>query len=466
MALLDVHPLYAANVDKWILGRDTCAGQDAIKDKVTTYLPDFEPSQGTARYNAYKQRALFYGYTGETKDKLIGAIFRKPAQSTLPKELEYMLEDCTGNGFSLEQFSKEVISDILETGRAGILVDYPEVEEGLSKEAVKKFDIKPTFSNYQAESIYNWKSTWKNGKEYLTQVRLYEIEEVEINEFTVEFKRQYRILDLVDNKYRVRVYNQEEMLISEYYPKANSKQLDHIPFYFVGASNNASTVDKAPLYNLGLLNIGHYINSADYEESLHYFSSPTLFMTSDLSVDQFNTANPKGINIGVRSGHFLGPNGSATLLQMEANTAAREAMEDKQEQMKAFGAEFFDSKGGNQTAEEARIKATSQSNTLNTITGNTSEGIEAALEDAALFLGIKNIESIEYDLNTEFFPITLTTAEIGSMITLKEKGIIAQKDIRDKLRITEFISPERTDEELDREAEILKEVLPSDNNSI
>ena len=453
MALTDVHPLYAANIDKWSLVRDTCAGQDEVKAKTTTYLPDFVPSQGQARYDAYILRALFYGYTSETRDRLIGSIFRKPATFNLPSELEYMLEDCTGNGFSLEQFAKEISLDVFETGRDGILVDYPQTEERLTKDKVRKLDLKPTFSNYKAESIYNWRSKWENGKEKLIQVRLYEIEEIEIDEFTVQFEKQYRILDLVDGKYRVRLYDEKEQLINEFMPKANGKYLDHIPFYFVGSSNNASEIDKAPLYNLALLNLGHYINSADYEEGLHIMSQPTLFLTSDLSNEQFKEANPNGVLFGSRSGHFLGPNGSATLVQMEANTAAREAMVDKQEQMKAFGAEFFSEKGQNQTAEEARINATSRSNILNTVTGNISEAIEAALEDAALFLGLKNIESIEYKLNTEFFPLVLSTAEISSMITLKEKGIIALSDVRDKLRAAEVIDPERTDDDLDADAD-------------
>lgn len=440
------------------MGRDACSGQDAIKDKTTTYLPDFVPNQGEDRYNAYLQRALFYGYTGETRERLIGSIFRKPATSNLPKELEYLLEDCTGNGFSLEQLSKEITSDILATGRAGILVDYPEIEEGLSKAFIKQFDIKPTFSIYRAEEIYNWRSEWKNGKEILTQVRLNEVEEFELDEFTVEFRNQYRVLDILNGIYRVRIYDQKQTLINVYFPKANGKNLDHIPFYFIGSSNNASEVDKAPLYNLAILNIGHYINSADYEEGLHIMSQPTLFITSDLSNEQFKEANSNGVIFGSRNGHFLGPNGSATLIQMEANTAAREAMIDKQEQMKAFLAEFYNEKGSNnQTAEEARIKASAQSNILSTITGNISEAIEAAIEDAALFVGISNTESIEFRLNTEFFPLVLTTAEITSMLTLKEKGIIALKDVRDKLRKTGIIDPERTDVELDAEAEILEE---------
>lgn len=466
MALLDVHPLYAANIDKWIMGRDACSGQDAIKDKTTTYLPDFVPNQGEDRYNAYLQRALFYGYTGETRERLIGSIFRKPATSNLPTELEYLLEDCTGNGFSLEQLSKEITSDILATGRCGILVDYPEAEEGLSKAQVKEFDIKPTFSIYRAEEVYNWRSEWKNGKEILTQVRINEVEEFEIDEFTVEFRPQYRVLDILEGIYRVRIYDQKQTLIRESFPKANGKTLDHIPFYFIGSSNNASEVDKAPLYNLAILNIGHYINSADYEEGLHIMSQPTLFLTSDLSNEQFKEANPNGVLFGSRNGHFLGPNGSATLVQMEANTAAREAMIDKQEQMKAFLAEFYNEKGSNnQTAEEARIKASAQSNILSTITGNISEAIEAAIEDAALFVGISNTDSIEFRLNTEFFPLILTTAEITSMLTLKEKGIIATKDVRDKLRQASVIDPERTDQELDAEAEILEEIV-NDNNSI
>lgn len=450
MSLIDQHPLYAANIDTWELCRDATAGQKAIKAKTTDYLPDFVPSQGQDRYDDYLARAIYTNYTGRTKNRLIGSVFRKPPEIDIPTQLDYMLEDCTGTGLGLEQFAKVLAEDVFITGRGCVLVDYPEAEGTESREQVITQNLVPRLAVYKAEAVYNWQSDWIDGKEFLTQVRIEEMIEEKKDEFTVDFVRQYRVLDLFKGKYRQRIYDDKLQLQKEVFPKASGSTLDHIPFYFCGSQNNASDIDESPIYDLAVINIGHYQNSADYEDAVHRWS-PTLFISSDISVAEFKEANPGGIVVGGMSGHFIGANGSATLLQMEPNTAAYEAMKLKEEQMAAFGANLFDFKGQSQTAEEARIKATSEASTLNIIVGNISECIQSALKDAALFVGVADYDVI-FNLNTEFFPVEISTSEISSMVGLVEKGIIGLTDLRDKLRQTEVISPERSDDDLDADA--------------
>lgn len=473
MALIDQHPLFAANIDVWTLVRDACKGQKAIKEKTFDYLPDFVPTRGEARYNAYLSRAIYTNYTGRTKQRLIGSIFRKPPEIDIPAQLEYMNEDCTGTGLSLEQFAKQLCEDVFETGRGGILVDYPEAEGTESREQVEAKNLVPRLALYKAESIYNWQSDWIDGKEFITQIRIEEIIEDRKDEFTVDFVRQYRVLDLDNGVYRQRIYNDKYQIVKEFYPQAAGSTLDHIPFFFCGSGNNASDIDISPLYDLAIINIGHYRNSADYEDACFRHGNPTLFISADISPSEFKLANPDGIVIGGETGHFLGPNGNAMLLQMEANSAAYEAMKLKEEQMTAFGSNLYSFEGNNQTAEEARIKATSESSTLSLLVSNVSECIRLALIDACLFVGIADYDVV-FRLNKEFFPVELTTAEITSLVGLVEKGIIGLTDLRDKLRQTEVISPERTDDELDADADNAlrneaikdKEQVKNDNNSI
>lgn len=453
MSLIDTHPLYAGNIDTWTLCRDACAGQNAIKAKTTDYLPDFVPSQGEDRYNDYLARAIYTNYTGRTKNRLVGAVFRKPPEIDIPKQLEYMLDDCTGTGLGIEQFAKQLSEDVFITGRGAILVDYPEAEGTESREQVITQNLVPRLALYKAENAYNWQSDWIDGKEFLTQVRIREIIEKKTDEFYVEFVNQYRVLDLFEGKYRQRIFDDKYQLVKEIFPEASNKTIDHIPFYFCGSQNNASEVDESPIYDMAVINIGHFQNSADYEDAVHRWS-PTLFISSDISVAEFKEANPSGIIVGGGTGHFIGANGTATLLQMEPNTAAYEAMKLKEEQMSAFGANLFDFKGQSQTAEEARIKATSEASTLNIIVGNISESIQSALKDACLFVGVTDYDVI-FKLNTEFFPVEITTAEISSYVGLVEKGIIGLTDLRDKLRQTEVVSPERSDDDLDADAENL-----------
>jgi len=148
---------------------------------------------------------------------------------------------------------------------------------------------------------------------------------------------------------------------------------DHIPFSFFGSQNNDASIDKSPLEDLADVNILHYGNSATVEESGFISSQPTLFITTDISADEFIKANPNGMQIGSRRGHMLGKSGSAVLLQADESQLARTLMKDKEEQMLMIGARIVQQGGGAETAEAVRIRYSSDNSVLGTIAGNVSE---------------------------------------------------------------------------------------------
>ena len=133
------------------------------------------PSQGDDRYNDYLAMAIYTNYTGRTKNRLIGSVFRKPPEIDIPTQLDYMMDDCTGTGLGLEQFAKVLTDDVFITGRGCVLVDYPEAEGTESREQVITQNLVPRLAVYKAEAVYNWQSDWIDGKEFLTQVRIEEM---------------------------------------------------------------------------------------------------------------------------------------------------------------------------------------------------------------------------------------------------------------------------------------------------
>ena len=91
-------------------------------------------------------------------------------------------------------------------------------------------------------------------------------------------------LDIIEGKYRQRLYkfDQKGALLTgqaeEVFPQLGSLDQGVIPFTFIGATNNDHTIDDAPLLPLAELNIGHFRNSADNEESSFVVGQPTLFI--------------------------------------------------------------------------------------------------------------------------------------------------------------------------------------------
>lgn len=450
------NPQYELYSGVWEKTRDAVRGSVAVKDKRAKYLPvpDADTNaQGvdSVRYKQYIKRAVFTNYTGRTKNALVGAAFRKKPIIELPDGLEYLVDDATGDGLSLEQMAKDELSNLLETGRSLLLVDYPQADENISAEDVERLDLRASIIPYAAEAVINWKTEVIAGRRLLTLVVIAEPYLDASDEFTHESKTQYRVLRLGDEGYSQQIYRDEEPYGEEFFPrKADGSTWEFIPVTFVGSKNNDSTVDDAPLSDIADVNIAHYRNSADYEESCFITGQPTLFITHSLSQEQWEAYNPEGIKIGSRAGHVLGETGGASLLQADPNNLVMEAMRAKEQQMVAIGARIITDRGGNETAEGARIRFASENSVLGDIVGNLSEAIHTCIYWCGDFMGVPADDCV-FEINREFYDKSVDPQMIMSLVTLLDRQIVSNQDIFDRLKAGGLIDANRTLEDVQDE---------------
>jgi len=450
------NPQYELYSGVWEKTRDAVRGSVAVKDKRAKYLPvpDADTNaQGvdSVRYKQYIKRAVFTNYTGRTKNALVGAAFRKNPIVELPEGLEYLVDDATGDGLSLEQMAKDELSNLLETGRSLLLVDYPQADENLSAEDVERLDLRASIIPYAAEAVINWKTEVIAGRRLLTLVVIAEPYLDASDEFTHESKTQYRVLRLTDEGYSQQIYRDEEPYGEEFFPrKADGSTWDFIPVTFVGSKNNDSTVDDAPLSDIADVNIAHYRNSADYEESCFITGQPTLFITHSLSQEQWEAYNPEGIKIGSRAGHVLGETGGASLLQADPNNLVMEAMRAKEQQLVAIGARIITDRGGNETAEGARIRFASENSVLGDIVGNLSDAIHTCIYWCGDFMGVPADDCV-FEINREFYDKSVDPQMIMSLVTLLDRQIVSNQDIFDRLKAGGLIDANRTLEDVQDE---------------
>jgi len=454
MPVTDTHPKYTAKTAIWKKQRDALGGEEAIKAAKTEYLPDFIPVD-PARYAQYIKRASYVNVTSRTQKGLNGAIFRKGPEVELSSKVEYLRDDYDGSGQSLEQLGKVLCGELLAVGSHGLLVDYPAAEAGLSQAEVKALNLRAIISSYTAEDIDNWETVAQGGSLVLTMVKLKETKKVMIDAYSFKEEPRYRVLLMEEGKYVQRLFtDKDEQDGDDIEPKrADGSRWPYIPFQFVGVEDNRPSPDSPPLADIAAINIAHYRNSADHEESLYIHGQGTLFVSSDMSPEQWKELNPNGIIVGARRGHFLGAGGTATLLQVQHNSAIQQAMKDKEAQMKMIGARLITSATGTQTAEAARIDASSETSVLANIAGNASEAITNCLGFCEEFMGG---EGSTYELNTAFFDETMTAQDVMACISLEDRGIWARTDTRAKLKRTGWLDADRVDEDIDAEAEVLE----------
>lgn len=465
----DTRQEYADALPGWRLVKRCVKGAREVR-KHDEYLPKPDPTDNSPenleRYKQLKKRAMFLNITGRTRAGLLGAVFRETAELTLPTEVEYLQENASGDGTSLEQLSKKAVGECLDTGRGGFLVDYPKVEaaSGVSSmaDAAKQ---RALIHFYDAESIIDWDEQVIDGVKRLVYVNLAECVSVfDAAQLSRDTEKQNRVLLLIDGQYVQRLYKESDPNPADSIPTDKDGQpFDHIPFSFFGSENNDADIDKSPLEDLADVNILHYGNSATVEEAGFISSQPTLFLTTDITPDEFVRLNPTGMRIGSRRGYNLGKTGSAELVQAKETQLSLELMRDKQEQMIMIGARIVLKAGGNETAEAARLRYSSDNSILSTVAGNVSEALKRAILDAERFMiGEPNEKDTVFWLNQEFFDETMTAQDILARVQLWQLGVTAKKDLRTSLRQSGAIEADRTDDDIDNDIEAAAPVVGSD----
>ena len=445
MPVSSEHPQYRKHQERWERVRAV------IDSDVKQFIRTIDPND-RQRERQYKEDAILTNFTLRTRNALLGSVFRKAAELDLPSQLEYLIDDATGDMLSLEQLSQALTGDTIAVGRVGVLVDYPTAEEGLTASEVSQMGLSARIKPYKTESIINWATESVGSTSVISMVVLREnITVLSDDGFEWVPVTQYRVLKLIEGVYTQIVMDDEDNIISVAEPRqADGATFNVIPFIFIGSENNDPDVDSAPLYDMANINIGHYKNSADYEELIHISGNPTLMISTNFSAEEFSEANPNGIKVGSRSGHNLGPGGSAQFLQVNPTQVADEAMQRKEQQAVMTGARLVMPQSGVETAEAARIRNSADNSVLSIIVNNVEDGVKRALEFCVMFMG-GNPDDVVYELNKQFYDHKMDPQELMAQIQLLDRRVIATQDVRSSIRRAGIVDAERTDEDIDED---------------
>lgn len=464
-----VLPEVVEAIKNWERIRDVINGESAVKKrgKYLPYVNAWDKSEiNKDRNAAYAERAVFYGVTKRTLKGMIGQVTAKPPVLTVPALLGALQDDVDGGAVSIEQQSRQALSDTLSVGRLGLLTDYPMVD-GLPAKPTRadllEGRVKPSIQYYFAEQIINWRVEMVEGSRKLTLVVLVEKYTKEDDGFKKEDGQQWRVLRLVDNEYIVQVYRKDQAGMFIVVPELSSKPLDgkgkpfnEILFTIVGSDNNDPGIDDAPLEDMANLNLAHYRNSADHEESVFIVGQPTpVFagMTKEWVEDVWGNKEiyPNGVAMGSRSPIPLPPGGSADLLQPDPNTLVFEAMKHKEDQMKALGAKLVEPKMGTRTLGEAQMDEASEASVLMACAKNVSAGYTRCLRWAARFADAPVTDDLGYELNTDFEISRMTPQQRQILLQEWQAGAISTTEYRAILRRAGVATQE--DEEFQEEVD-------------
>jgi hypothetical protein len=352
-------------------------------------------------------------------------MFRKPPVVDIAESIKPLLDDVTMSGINFETFAVQIAMETLSVGRVGILVDYPTAStEGMTAAEAALLNLRPTMQQYKAESIINWKTAWIGNKNVLTLIVLAENATLDGGEFEHKKEVHYRVLDLLNGAYRVRVFRindngDDEQIGPDIFPVMTNKPLGFIPFYFLGVDDTTMEVDDPPLIDLVDLNIDHYRMSADHKHGLHFTGLPTGVITG------FTPENP-GDKLYVGADHFLVlPNPEARAQFLEYTGQGLKAIVDEmdrvEQQMGILGARLLISeKKATETAQTAQIHRAGESSILSSIAYTISRSLTKALTLFSRWAGVE--QGCTVTMNQEFLPPEVTPQELSEWLKAWQAG--------------------------------------------
>lgn len=400
------HPSYIDSFDNWRKCRDCCEGEDAVKGAGVRYLRRIDPTQSSADYEAYCNRATFREAFGRTVAGCVGAIARREHTLDFPDAMQGFIADATCDGVSLAEFVKLAASETLTTGRGGVLVDY---DEGLGRAFL---------ALYQAEAITNWGAFG---------IVLHET--VFLPDPVDEMKEiptsQFRQLHLIDGAYTVSIWRKRSgatdadgwVIEEQITPMRRGQPLTEIPFMWLSFLGRTNKIVKPPLLGLANASLNYWRMSADLQHGRHFTGLPTLVVTG--------ASDDKPLTVGGSAAIIL-TNENAKVYYAEFQGQGLGSLErglgEVVEQMATLGAAAFGRMNAAETAEAARIRAAGESSILMGVVDAVESTMRAALAFAAEWMGAGSDPVVV--LNREFFSVHLDPQILSGMVAALQAGAI------------------------------------------
>jgi hypothetical protein len=430
------HPEYDDRIGDWEMMRHTMRGEKAVKDAREAYLPvptgfssQNNGTLGAQLYDAYIVRAQFPTIVQPTLSGLTGIVHRSPANIELPPQMDYLREDATGSGITLDKLHESISAELFLTSRCTILADAP-AEGG-----------DPYLTTYTAESLINW--DWDQ----------YVLDESGWERVGFEWRwvQRYRVLRLEDEtRYIQEMYEAEgENALPEKVDDATpegvgGRGLDQIPLVVVGARDVSDDPQEIPLIGVASAALAAYRLDADYRHQLFASGQETLFC---IGVTQETL--PKIVGAGVTVGLPLGADAKYVGPSGRTIEAHRVAIADELQRAVASGAKLLqtDTKSTQRESGEAlRLRFSSETATLLDIAKSSAAGLERALRHIARILGL-NEELVIVTPNLEFVNARMSPAEAKDLVAAWMQKAISYETLFYNMQRGDLIPPDRTHED-------------------
>lgn len=438
------HNIMAPRID---LVSTLMSGTEAIRAKGETYLPKYE-RESEKNYRERLERSILVNFFRRTVESLVGKPFSKPVvvQEDMPSELVAICENIDHQGNHLNVFARRVFREGLVKGLTHIMVEYPNTEAmGIqTKEDEDRINATPYFVHICPENILAAYSEMRDGKEFLTHVRIYEVEveRVDFDEVIIE-----RIRVLEPGKWELYRKGKNKKWDLE---ASGTTTLDYIPLVTYYSEKEDFMVARPPLTDLAYANIAHYQSGSDQRNILTVARFPMLAASGVNEEESKSEVGPRQLLSAISPDakyYYVEHTGAAI-------ESGRNDLKDLEEQMSILGAELL-KKSGNPTATAKAIDTAENTSLLQAMVLSFSDALERCFEIASDWMNLGNSGSVE--INTDFGLTLDSQTDLQALATTRTNKDISREAYLHELQRRGIISEDFDMEEdaqlLDKEAE-------------
>ena len=449
MPIYNEHKEYQSVKERWQRMSDVCDGEDVVKQAKTRYLPKPNVSNDSKEndewYQNYLKRAVFAEVTKDTLDRYAGQAFKDDPILMVGAFFEYLAKNANGGNVSLFQLAQKGFIALMQYGRCGYFVDYPYIDHQPSLLQMEIQKIRPQVHFYPPQNIINWRIIDNR----LTMVILQEFAQVvdDTDHFSEKQVKQWRYLGLDDIGFFVEVWQEISGGLAQIgeriYPRHAGGYWQQIPFVVVGSDTNDFSTQSIPLESLAKVNLAHYRNSADYEDSVFRCGQVQPFM-SGVNQQLLDYYADKGVMLG-SANCLLMEQGTFGFAQAGANVLAGEAMDKKYALMMELGAKLA-TQSHTKTATQASQDNANQNSIASMCVANLNEAINDVLAFCHQYVGSN--EPYNFKVKQEFGEVVADVALLQTLMSYQQAGLVHKSAVFDYLRKHNLISPEMGDDEL------------------
>lgn len=458
MAVDTIHQEYEARQEDWEMIRDALEGERVVKRRRQRYLP---PPPGMAitsnevlastgkrttnqAYNFYISFAEFPEIVEPALTGFQGIIHARTPKVNIPSKMEYLEEDATPEGFSLQVLWQTVTREILSGGRVGLLADISQ-------------DDNVRIVPYSVENITNWQERPPRDGGGASFVVIRELKRVpqeddqgRRDEFATKQRRFWRELRINDGVYQTRLWRDQENTRIERTTSsapasvlpANAasgdqgepelvlvdgqewttitllgKTFDTIPFLSVNALDVGFDYGAVPILPMTRRAYSIYRLTADYRRSLYMKGDPQPYVAGIPEEDA-----PPRIG-GETVWTFANADAKPGYLDIDGEgiPLTRQAIQDELTRFDQEGGKLLSTTQRPESGEALAMRLLAHQVTLRNVVINAGLGMEQILRAVAEMFGLA-ADDVAFDPDLDFASPVMTGTEAGEWAKAQKFG--------------------------------------------